>query len=400
MSSGAAGAALRGMTAHPLFTLILAAVMGYALFVELPKRVQAARRSAAIKVRPDHLRAGPAGWSVGFFTEQGDKKLWSLAILKDKSVVAADFDSHCIRQFKRRTDGGGQQSMFAGRDNENGFLDGTAGEARFFGPSGVITGENDEVYVADSGNHCIRKIISGRDRREVKILAGSRVAAAVAGAVDGTLDRATFNRPSGIAIGKRPQRTCWNCCWRGSRGKLFVTEYQGHRVRIISKSDVTTLAGSGVAGFLEGKGAAAQFNQPAGIAVNKDDVVFVADTMNHRIRRITNGTVDTLAGSGVEGFRDGAGAVAMFNRPTGLAIDPDTGFILVADCGNHRIRAIEPKTGDVSTIAGSGAQGGNNNVDAAAATFNSPSGIAVDKDGRILVADSENMFIRLITRHA
>ena len=160
---------------------------------------------------------------------------------------------------------------------------------------------------------------------------------------------------------------------------------------------VTTLAGSSWQGFDDGRGAAARFNCPTGVAVDASGVVFVADRNNHRIRRITNGVVDTLAGSGERGIADGAGAAAQFYSPSGLVLDPATGHLLVADQLNHRIRAVDPRSGAVSTLAGSGARGADDG-DAAAASFKEPCGIAVDVQGGIIVADTTNNLVRRLTR--
>ena len=126
-------------------------------------------------------------------------------------------------------------------------------------------------------------------------------------------------------------------------------------------------------------------------------VVFVVDAGNHRIRRITNGVVDTLAGSGEKGFSDGVGAAAQFKWPAGIALDHATGHLLVTDSSNKRIRAVDPRSGAVSTLAGSGAEGAHDG-DAAVARFSCPSGIAVDAQGGILVADIYNNRVRRIAR--
>ena len=177
-----------------------------------------------------------------------------------------------------------------------------------------------------------------------------------------------------------------------------MTEYWGHRVRAISPSGaVSTLAGAGRAGCADGRGAEALFSCPSGIAVDAAGVIFVADSGDDRIRRITNGVVDTLAGSGKLGFADGAGAAAQFNCLGGLALDPATGHLLVTDQINNQIRAVDPRSGAVSTLAGSGADGAADG-DAAAASFNWPRGVAVDAQGGVLVADSYNHRVRRIAR--
>ena len=156
---------------------------------------------------------------------------------------------------------------------------------------------------------------------------------------------------------------------------------------------VTTLAGRGSIGFSNGTHTEAVFNSPYGVAVAFDGAVYVADAGNNRIRRVTpTGTVTTLAGS-IAGNNDGTGGAARFNNPRGVAVAPD-GTIYVADTGNSRIRKVTP-TGTVTTIAGS--TSGFADGTGAAAQFNAPRGIAVTSDGRIYVADTGNQRIRRVT---
>lgn len=152
---------------------------------------------------------------------------------------------------------------------------------------------------------------------------------------------------------------------------------------------VSTVAGTGSAGFADGVSAAAMFSSPTGIVADGTGNLFIADQYNHRIRKITpGGMVSTLAGSGTAGFADGSGTAASFSSPTGLAIDGN-GNIYVADAGNHRIRKIST-SGTVTTIAGNGTAG-NTDGTGTAATFVSPSGIAVDAAGMLYVTNSNSV---------
>ena len=178
------------------------------------------------------------------------------------------------------------------------------------------------LFVADRQNHRIRKITpAGR----VTTLAGSGEAAFA----DGQGTEASFNEPFGLDVDQQ--------------GHVYVAEFRNHRIRKIAPDGrVTTLAGSGKATFADGQGAAAAFNEPSGVAVDLRGHVYVADGGNHRIRMITpQGHVTTLAGSGKATFADGQGANASFNEPAGLAVDPQ-GHVYVADLFNHRIRKISP----------------------------------------------------------
>ncbi|MFY7886516.1 MAG: hypothetical protein ACOVOV_16905, partial [Dolichospermum sp.] len=202
------------------------------------------------------------------------------------------------------------------------------------------------------------------------------------GFVDGTLSQARFSSPFGIAI--------------DNSGNIYVADTGNHSIRkITSTGNVITIAGSGSSGFINGTGNAARFSSPKGVAIDNSGNIYVADTGNHSIRKITStGVVTTIAGFSTFGFVDGIGNVARFRDPTGIAID-NSGNIYVADTGNHSVRKIT-STGVVTTIAGSSTFGF---VDGSLAQsrFNNPKGITLDSSGNIYVSDSGNNRIRKIT---
>jgi glucose/arabinose dehydrogenase len=182
-------------------------------------------------------------------------------------------------------------------------------------------------------------------------------------------------------------------------GNLYVTDRQNHTIRKITPAGVvTTLAGTaGSYGSADGTGADARFYYPYGVAVDGDGNVYVADTINHTIRKITPaGVVTTLAGTaGAVGSTDGTGADARFNEPYGVAVDGD-GNVYVTDRYNHTIRKITP-AGVVTTWAGAEGESGFVDGIGRAAFFDYPSGVAVDGDGNVYVADNSNHAIRKVT---
>ena len=173
---------------------------------------------------------------------------------------------------------------------------------------------------------------------------------------------------------------------------VYVADQNNNRIRVVFNKQVADVAGSGAAGYADGASAVAKFFDPMDVAVDSKGNVYVADQLNDRIRLIAGGKVSTLAGAGLPGFKDGAAAAALFSSPTGIAVD-SKGNVYVADQNNDRIRLIAG--GKVSTLAGSGT-GGFKDGAAATAQFSDPSGVAVDSKGNVYVADQNNDRVRLI----
>ena len=225
------------------------------------------------------------------------------------------------------------------------------------------------VLVADRGNQRIRAITPDGS---VSTFAG-----ATYGYLEGPRADALFAFPFAVS----------------AHGPIVVVSDQGNdRVRMIERGQVSSLAG-GNYGFEDGPGPTARFRQPYGVYLDDAGTTFVADTANHRIRRIEpDGTVSTIAG-GDRGYLDGTAAEARFDEPSDVAI-ADDGGLLVADRANHRIRRIDPD-GTVSTVAGSGV--GSQDGGIAEATFNRPTSLALRPDGTIVVSDILNHRIREIS---
>ena len=265
-------------------------------------------------------------------------------------------------------------STLAG-NGTSGFTDGPGAGARFFGPEGVVVDAQGNVYVADAGNSSIRKITPSGT---VSTLAGN----GTDGFVNGSLAAARFDLPFDVAL--------------DGQGNLYVADYGNNCLRKITPAGVvSTLAGTGAAGFADGAGATAQFNGPSGLAIDGQGVIYVSDGDNNRIRKVMpNGTVSTLAGTGQAGFTDGPGSSAQLSSPQGLAIDAQ-GTLYITESGGYRIRKIAPN-GMVSTLAGTGVRGyadGGANT----AQFREVTGVALDAHGDLLVTDADNYCVRKVT---
>ncbi|GEM_PF-727730 len=235
-------------------------------------------------------------------------------------------------------------------------------------PTAIVIDKSGTVYVVSRGQHRIYRVASGK----ASIYAGSG-----SGYKDGALTAARFNGPHGAAM---------------HGGELYVSDTYNYRIRNVSGGQVTTIAGSN-AGFADGKGAKARFNQPRGITADSSGTMYVADTYNHRIRRVTSaGDVKTFTGSS-GGFLDGPANVARFNSPHDVAIAKN-GELYVADYNNHRIRKVST-TGAVSTLAGGAVHGFVDGLKLGA-RFYRPTGVTFSKTGALWVADYYNSAIRKI----
>lgn len=273
-------------------------------------------------------------------------------------------------------------------------------------PMGIAIHSDGTVYVADTKSHLIRKLQQGA----VSTYAGLTISMDAKGfpvgtLIDGAPPLSLFQSPQGMALDQQ--------------GNLYVADSENHAIRKVTSQGVSTIAGDGVMGYQNGKGGEARFHSPSDVAVANDGTLYVADTLNHVIRKIaTDGTVTTLnrpsnrmieispgyfetAGD----FQDGPLATATFNEPSSICLDAK-GNLYVSDTGNQRIRYIDLKENTVTTVAGDTTltypensfyvEGSYVDGDAARAQFQFPRGLAMTSEGGLVIADSLNHVVRYL----
>jgi Dockerin type I domain/NHL repeat len=322
--------------------------------------------------------AGPAG-GPGSFDGTGNAARFNnpggVATDSGGNVYVGDYNNHTIRKITPA----GVVTTLAGLATVSGSADGTGSAARFNYPAGVATDSGGNVYVADTSNNTIRKITPAG---VVTTMSGS---AGFSGSADGTGSAARFFNPFGVAT--------------DSSGNVYVADRDNHTIRKITPAGaVTTLTGlAGSSGSADGTGSAARFNFPQGVATDSSGNVYVADEFNHTIRKITPAAaVTTLAGlAGSTGSADGTGSAARFSFPRGVASD-SSGNVYVADTDNSTIRKITP-AGGVTTLASLAGSSGSADGTGSAARFRFPQGVATDSSGNVYVADTVNSTIRKTT---
>jgi len=300
-----------------------------------------------------------------------------------------------------------------------GSSDGTGKTASFNEPVGPAVDSAGNLYVADRQSHLIRKIspegivttLTGTSFKKpngVTVDAAGNVYVAdiddhsiqkitPAGAVT-TLAGLSGTPGSNDGTGTAARFNSPSAIAVDSKGTVYVTDSGNNLIRKITPTGVvTTLAGSGMEGKDDGTGTAASFASLCGIAVDSEGTVYVTDGENNLIRKISPaGVVTTLAGSGTPGSDDGTGTAASFGMPCGVTVD-SAGNLYVAEMGNNLIRKIT-SAGVVTTLAGNSQKGGSDDGDGTAATFLKPFGVAVDSQGTVYVADTYNYLIRKITQ--
>ncbi|MEJ7624336.1 MAG: hypothetical protein WKF34_10130 [Pyrinomonadaceae bacterium] len=240
----------------------------------------------------------------------------------------------------------------------------------FHTPSAISFAPDGRLFVADSGTHSIKSV--GRNG-DISHIAGIENQS---GFADGTAGDALFLAPIGVAV--------------AADGTAYVADSYNDRIRVISESSVTTLAG-GRRGFVDGQGETAQFDTPSGIALWNGKLL-IADTGNHRVRLVElDGRVTTLSGNSSENAADGLLASAAFYQPTAIAADAESGSIYITDGNVIRQISASPIPFVLSI---SDRRRGLADGPSIGSRFNRPSGLAVDTSGRLVIADAENRLIR------
>jgi sugar lactone lactonase YvrE len=291
------------------------------------------------------------------------------------NIYVGDTENSTIRKIAPD----GKVSTLAGLAGSFGTNDAFGAAARFYGPQGVAANSAGQLYVADSASSTIRKITSGGS---VSTFAG---VAGVSNSFDGTGSNAQFYHPEGVAT--------------DPGGNVYVADTWNHTIRKINPAGaVTTLAGlAGNFGAADGTNSKARFNRPTGIAVDSATNIFIADSLNHTIRKIMpSGTVSTIAGlAGIGGSSDGTNSAARFYLPEGISVAPN-GDLFVSDSGNQTLRKISSIGTNwvVTTVAGLNGFAGNANGTGSNAAFYFPGAIGFDSAGYLYVADTGNNTIR------
>ena len=331
------------------------------------------------KVNPNGIVSTVAGTGTSGYS--GDNGSATAAQLAYPAGIALDgdgnlyiSDSHNGRI--RKTDSSGNISTIAGPGTGGNFGDNGPATSAFLGsPNGLTLDASGNLYFADFSNSRIRMVTKGG---VISTVAGTGTKGLGDG---GPATSAALQNPYGVAC--------------DSSG-LYIADYYNQRVRMVAGGNISTVAGGGVAD--SGPAVFAGFSKPSAVVKDQFGNLYVADSTNHRVRKITpSGTISTVAGTGSAGYsgEKSAATNAQFNTPSGMALDL-SGNLYIADTNNHRIRMIDG-AGNVSTVAGTGTAGYSGDGSAAtAAKINYPGGLAFDSTGNLYFADGSNHRVRKI----
>jgi sugar lactone lactonase YvrE len=314
------------------------------------------------------MRTRPPGLLITTVTLAGDGPQIASSSLSDPFGIAVDQEGNIYASDGR----GGRIHRFT----KTGELQTVSSGLEM--PSGLALTRDGALIVAETGAHTIISI--DLKTGEKRVIAGTPK---VSGYADGAANAARFNGPVGVAVDKE--------------GTIFVADTYNDRIRAIDRhGQVRTIAGGDAPDFHDGQGTEARFDTPCGIAVTNDNVLIVADTGNHRLRRVTlDGNVATLAGNGEREGRDGALSEATFDEPTAIAVRRD-GALAIADAASSKLRLLTfGEQPQVRTLVG-GYPFGWRDGTLENTLLNRPTGLAFDPDDALVFADSENGVIRAL----
>jgi len=337
-----------------------------------------------------HYLSSNATWTpfagtgvAGFSGDGGPSTLAQLTQPRDLAADAAGNVYLADGVRVRKVKASGYIQTVAGDGYLNAVGDfGTATDALLYQPSGVTLDAGGDLFIADSGTQRVRQVLRNGT---ITTVAGNGTAASSTDKISAVT--ATLNFPMGVAV--------------DGNGNLIISDTQNQRVRQVTAGIIQTLAGTGVAGMgaVNQPASQAQLNNPRSTCMDPSGTLYVTDTGNHRILSVSKAALATnVAGIGSPGFSGDGGpaATAQLNQPSACALDP-AGDLFIADTANHRIRKVSA-AGAITTVAGSGAAGSaGDEGPAGAALLNSPRGVAVDGSGNLYIADTGNHRIRLVT---
>ncbi|MBI1764934.1 MAG: hypothetical protein HYR56_26285 [Acidobacteria bacterium] len=379
-----------GTTAWTISALPLASGLNTITVTATDTAGNVARASFNVNSRPASLILSIIG--NGLSAPAGDGGLATLAQIGQPSALAYDAlgnlyiaETFNDRIRKVNASDGKISTVAGGAGNGYAGDGGPATAARLNCPTGVAVDAQGNIYIADRDNHRIRRVAAADGL--ITTFAGTGTPGSNGDNGDAKL--AQLFSPFRVLVDKQ--------------GNLLIADTDNHRIRkVTSDGKITTIAGTGVLGVAGDGGPAtsAQLNGPEGMALDADGNLFIADTENHRIRRLnaSNGILTTIAGTGVRGATgDGGDAVAArIGLPEGVWVDAQKN-IFIADTFNDRIRRINASDGKISTVAGNGLNGYSGDGTSATGTrLNCPTEIITDAAGRLLIADRDNHRVRSV----
>jgi sugar lactone lactonase YvrE len=336
------------------------------------------------KVTPGGVVSTAAGnGTQGFSGDGGPATAAQLNFPQDAAVDTAGnlFIADLGNNRVRKVTPGGVISTVAGGGTSGLGDGGQATSAQLYNPTGVAVDTAGNLFIADKGNYRIRKVTTGG---VISTVAGNGTAGFSGDG--GPATSAQLNEPNGVAV--------------DTAGNLFIADLSNQRIRKVTPAGIiSTVAGNGTGGFSGDGGPAtsAQFYSPDGAAVDTSGNMFIADVGNNRVRKVTpGGVISTVAGGGTSGLGDGGLATsAELNFPWGVAVDT-AGNLFIGDTSNNRVRKVTPG-GVITTVAGNGTFGfGGDGGPATSAQLNFPSGVTVDSVGNLFITDSYNQRIRKV----